>query len=184
MSFKKSLIIGVFCTLFVACSGSGNNSGAVDEATNSESSTPGTLAPSLKEITSLLLDDLNRILDPQIPGWDCQGDNPLRDSMGLTEVYESLRRNCAWSEIDGVIKISFRCFLSTQNRPDEQAKCKDQLNRLATDTGVISLTEAALIPEQSMIDGVQISTTGVATWNINDGLNFVLDVAKWSEIKP
>ena len=182
MNFKKFLVIGAFCAMFVSCSSSENSSGSSEQAANSGASTPETSAPSIKEITTSLIGELNLVLDPQVPGWDCRDGNPLSDSMTMDEILDSMRRNCVWSEIDGVVNVKFNCFLSTQYKPEEQDKCRDQLNRLAVEAGIISITEAAMIPEQAMIDGVQMSTTGITSWKVDDGVNFVLDVAKWAEI--
>lgn len=180
MLIRPIVVVGVLLAGGVSCSRGGTDAEKHSEGTTTGVSAPEITATSIKDSTVLLLAELETILDPQVRGWDCEGENPQAGSMNLIEAYDSLSRNCVWSEVDGVIKISFRCFLSTQYKPEEREKCRDQLNLLASDAGIISLAEAALIPEQAPIDGLQTSSTGITSWKVGDGVNFVVDVDKWA----
>jgi len=178
----KQIAITLMFVCVTACS-SGNDSTEASQITDTDVVTATAMptdAPSIEDETLSLVTRLEEVLDPQVPGWDCNGENPMRDSMNMIEIYDSLSRNCVWSEVIGVVKVKFRCFAGTEYDPEQQEVCRSQLNLLATKTGIISPAEAAMIPDQSMIDGIQNSTTGVSSWKVDGGVNFVIDVEKWS----
>lgn len=149
-----------------------------------ETTSAPTTTVTLADETAGLVKAAGTLLQTPQTGWNCEGTPPKRSAdTSLYGVLDELRTNCAWSEASGVVKIRFRCFLSTQAHPDKQAQCKVLLNKLATDLGVISIAEAGSIPDQKMIDGVQKSENGATTWTIGPGVSFVVDVAKWASLR-
>ena len=175
------LVVGSF-TMF-GCSSS--NKSVESATTVSEVATQSTQKASktIEVATDDVIRTFGRLLDPAPNNWNCEGDYPGRESPTYN-LMKALTTSCVWSEVPGVVKVMFKCFVGTATNPDKQAVCKTLLNQMSERLSIFSLAEAATMPELSALDGLQTASTGVSTWKFvpGDGMLIVVDVAKREEI--
>ncbi len=164
---------------------SSSDKSAESATTVNEAVTKSTQKPSktIEAATDDVIRTFGRLLDPAPNNWNCEGDYPGGESAAY-ERLKALTTNCVWSEVPGVVKVMFKCFVGTAMNPDKQTGCKTLLNQMSERLSIFSLAEAATMPELSALDGLQTASNGVSTWRYvpGDGMLIVIDVAKQAEV--